>query len=94
MDLRRRKHAKTASGVPADGPQTTETRKNGVWGASGWTSNDGKRVKALFVEQGESISGRLPLDKVQAGEIGLSFESDDYGQRQDLSEAVVQCKFS
>ena len=45
MDLKRRKYAKTASGVPADGPQTTETRENGVWGASGWTANDENRQK-------------------------------------------------
>ena len=40
MDLKRRKKAKTSSGVPADGPQTTETGKNVVWGAGEWTSND------------------------------------------------------
>ena len=45
MDLKRRKRAKTSLGVPADGPQTTETGKNVVWGAGGWTSNDGNGRK-------------------------------------------------
>ncbi len=41
MDRKRRKRAKTSSGVPHDGPQTTETSENVAWGAGEWTSNDG-----------------------------------------------------
>ena len=40
MDLKRRKQAKTSLGVPADGPQTTETGENVAWGAGKWTSSD------------------------------------------------------
>ena len=47
MDLKRRKKAKTSSGVPANGPQTTKTGKNVVWGAARWTSNDGNGQKSL-----------------------------------------------
>ena len=45
MDLRRRKWAKSSLGVPPDGPQTTETGENVVWGAGRWTSNDGNTQK-------------------------------------------------
>ena len=39
MELKRRKQAKPSLGVPANGPQTTETGRSVVWGASRWTSN-------------------------------------------------------
>ena len=54
-------YAPPSLGVLANGPQTTETRKNGVWGAGGWTANDGKRVKALFVEQREKYFWQATL---------------------------------
>ncbi len=45
MDLKRRKWTKTSLGVPANGPQATETGRSVVWGAVRWTSNDENRRK-------------------------------------------------
>jgi hypothetical protein len=45
MDPKRRKRVKPSSEVSADGPQAPKTGKTVVWGASGWTSEDGMREK-------------------------------------------------
>jgi hypothetical protein len=43
MDLKQGKQVEASSGVPANGPQATETGRSVVWGASRWTSNDENR---------------------------------------------------
>ena len=46
-------------GVPANGPQTTETGENVVWCAGGWTSKDGKRKKRVSGDDGqEGLAGK------------------------------------
>ena len=65
-------------GVPADGPQTTETGENVVWGTARWTSNDGNgqkrrlgcpRIDLKRQKQAKSSSG-VPADGPQTTERG------------------------
>ena len=58
MDLKRRKQAKTSSEVLADGPQTPKTCESVVWGAGGWTSNDGSNLSGGILAGGCGSPGR------------------------------------